>query len=76
MCAASGGNSLTPTACWELCIGGNWVAMVWKNGECDCVHKNNIGTCDEGTINDYEYHESDPTLCDEGHTIFQNLYFE
>ena len=81
-CAATGGTNYaadsSPTDCWALCMQakhrGFWKAIVWRYGDCGCVAKKNLGTCDVGTSNDYEYHESDPALCGKNQTIFTNLH--
>ena len=81
-CAATRGSDSaadsSPTDCWALCMQakhrGFWKAIVWRYGDCGCVAKKNLGTCDVGTSNDYEYHESDPALCGKNQTIFTNLH--
>ena len=66
-CAATGisdsAANASPTACWAHCMQHNWKGIVWRYGDCGCVHTSNLGTCDMGTSDDYEYHESDPASC-------------
>ena len=66
-CAAIGTppeSRLTPQNCWNYCvIKSDRSGIIWKSDLCGCVHRSNLGSCNIGTQEDFEYYESIPTLC-------------